>query len=780
MSIVSKLRGRGPRGRSFAGLEPFEARLLLSAAGAALRGDFTGDGVVDARDVDQLAADVRAGLVGDFYDLTGDGRSTRADVDALIYNVLRTNYGDADLNGAVGAEDFLAWQSGYPGGVSWSTGDFDGDGRVTGRDFLTWQTTYTWQRPAGPRIIYVDRGATAGLNDGSRWQDAYVDLSTALVHAAVGDEIWVAAGTYYPSGATDRAATFAMVPAVAIYGGFAGDETQLGQRDPAAHVTILSGDIGIAGDAADNSYTVVVGADGALLDGFTITGGNADDYDWSSPPDRRHYNGAGMYNDGVSVEVVNSTFRDNTTSDRADINYGGAVFNLNGADATFQDCLFVGNYSQAGGAIANEASTARVINSTFQDNAAQTDGGAIDNVGNSTLILEGCSFSRNRSSASGLAVSNWGSTMRAQGSDFDGAGTGLGPDAHGISNVDATVYLTDSTIRNFTGSDSSGTGMNSQGSDVTLERCRVLSNTLYDIASGAGLYSYGGTLTLIDSLFENNSSQRSGAAVTAGGLTLRVVNSVFRDNFSGERLEGKGTGGAMDLWDLDSVVVNCIFQDNEALGNGGGLNQRRGSLLVQGSLFVGNTGRDGGGLAATDGCIAQIRNSVFVGNHARGFTTDDRPGRGGGVFGAGTISNSIIRDNIALTDGDNVYGTFTIAFSDIQGSGPSGARWNAALGTDGGGNIDADPRFSAPGHWTGASWDVRGGDYSLTSHSPCIDAGDNAAVGPDAFDLDGDGDTLEPLPVDLLGQARFVDDPLTADTGAGAAPIVDMGAYEFI
>ena len=55
-------------------------------------------------------------------------------------------------------------------------------------------------------------------------------------------------------------------------------------------------------------------------------------------------------------------------------------------------------------------------------------------------------------------------------------------------------------------------------------------------------------------------------------------------------------------------------------------------------------------------------------------------------------------------------------------------------------------------------------DLQLGAGSPCIDAGDN-----DAADL----------PVDLLGNVRRFDDPDTADTGNGEAPLVDIGAYEF-
>jgi hypothetical protein len=51
------------------------------------------------------------------------------------------------------------------------------------------------------------------------------------------------------------------------------------------------------------------------------------------------------------------------------------------------------------------------------------------------------------------------------------------------------------------------------------------------------------------------------------------------------------------------------------------------------------------------------------------------------------------------------------------------------------------------------------------------------------LDLDGDGDTSERVPVDLAGQARFVDVAGVADTGVADPPlypfVVDMGAYEY-
>ena len=113
---------------------------------------------------------------------------------------------------------------------------------------------------------------------------------------------------------------------------------------------------------------------------------------------------------------------------------------------------------------------------------------------------------------------------------------------------------------------------------------------------------------------------------------------------------------------------------------------------------------------------------------------------------------------------DDPWGTVAIDHSCIHG-------WTGLYG--GVGNIGDDPLFvsmTPPG--------LPDDDLRLLPGSPCIDAGDNTALPADTYNLDGDCDTAEPIPYDLAGSPRVVDDPLAPDVGVGNGATVDMGAYE--
>ena len=141
---------------------------------------------------------------------------------------------------------------------------------------------YEWT----PMVFHVKTDAS-GSDTGLSWSDAFTDLQDALAVATAGDEIWVAAGIYKPTGGVDRTVTFQLKNGVAIYGGFAGTENDLGQHDWEENIVVLSGDLNeddnenVTVDEptrADNSYRVVTGSgtDGsAVLDGVVVASGNA-------------------------------------------------------------------------------------------------------------------------------------------------------------------------------------------------------------------------------------------------------------------------------------------------------------------------------------------------------------------------------------------------------------------------------------------------------------------------------------------------------------------------
>ncbi len=103
--------------------------------------------------------------------------------------------------------------------------------------------------------------------------------------AAIGDEIWVAAGTYVPTATPSDGYTPINQKTLTIRGGYSSDFTQ---RDPDTYVTIFSGDVN-NNDVYNADYTAVTGnTDNAgifkvinsivLIDGVTLRGGYATIY----------------------------------------------------------------------------------------------------------------------------------------------------------------------------------------------------------------------------------------------------------------------------------------------------------------------------------------------------------------------------------------------------------------------------------------------------------------------------------------------------------------------
>ena len=371
---------------------------------------------------------------------------------------------------------------------------------------------------ANGTVHYVDADAT-GANNGSSWADAFIELQPALDAAVSGDQIWVAAGIYKPTaehgGTGDRYRSFQMVNGVAIYGGFAGTETELGQRDWVNNVTILSGDIGVGGDNSDNSYHVFyhpseLALDStAALDGFTITGGNASGYP--------HNSGGGMYNDNSSPTLTNCTFSDNAAVSGTYGDGGGGMYN-HGSSPVLTNCTFSGNwtswYSTSGGGMLNVDSSPVLNRCTFEDNHADdmSLGGGMSNLEGSSPTLTDCTFKGNSTT-------------------YKGGGGGM-------FNGDSSPTLRNCTL--WGNSAGSGGGMYNSRSSPTVTNCTFSSNSAS--SDGGAMHNYDSSATLTNCILRGDTPDEIGNDPDS---TTVVTYSDIQGGYPGE--------GNMDL---DPMFVN--------------------------------------------------------------------------------------------------------------------------------------------------------------------------------------------------------------------------------
>jgi len=261
--------------------------------------------------------------------------------------------------------------SAIPVGVSQ---DFEGQGRVIGSTVDMGVDEF--------QAIFVNDDAPGPIHDGSSWVEAFTNLQDAFTVASNGAEIWVAGGTYTPG--NNRTDYFQLKDGVQLYGGFDGISGTKCGRNWWVNRTVLSGDIGVQGDASDNCYHVFYHTgsmnldSSAVLDGFIITGGNADSS--SSEPDKR---GGGMYNSDASPTITNCTFTGNLAS-----YYGGGIYNESNSVPVIANTIFSDNQSvfRDGAGMYNKDSSPVVTNCTFYGNTADDIGGGIYNLDSSPTV----------------------------------------------------------------------------------------------------------------------------------------------------------------------------------------------------------------------------------------------------------------------------------------------------------------------------------------------------------------------------------------------------------
>ncbi len=276
-------------------------------------------------------------------------------------------------------------------------------------------------------------------------------------------------------------------------------------------------------------------------------------------------------------------------------------------------------------------------------------------------------------------------------------------------------------------------------------------------SQGGGLYDNGGNPTLRNLTFSGNRALRNGGGMYVENGSPTLFNVVFSNNY----VDSSPGGGGMYAGSGNPTLINVTFDGNSAGKYGGGMYDFGGHSTLINVVFSSNTAVDSGGGMQCNYTNPLLINVTFSDNAA----TDAFSGVGGGMYidnSYPTLINSILWGNTAHSSKQMAFTVgsagATIRYSLIQDVGIcsiDSVTCDHVIGDD--------PLFGA--------------GLRLTDGSPAIDAGDNSALPQDIHDLDDDGNVIEPLPFDRAGGRRQLDHP-RSDTGNGAAPLVDMGAYE--
>ena len=313
--------------------------------------------------------------------------------------------------------------------------------------------------------------------------------------------------------------------------------------------------------------------------------------------------GGAIYNN-ANLNITKSTFSENATL----FGCGGAIYNCGGKLRIIESTFIQNTANEDGGAIKNNADL-EILQSAFNENIASV-GGAIQNHGKLTIT----NSKLNKNTAKGKeygdgggAIQNYGDLSitdsllcenRVLAEDY-----GIGG---GAVRNDGILAINKSQLSK-NASNYGGAIFNKNNCKITIIESIFNENMAKDVSAGA-IYNLG-EATINDSVFNDNTGRWSGAIYNNDGGELRISASLFKNNIA-------KWGGAIINEKSDLTITESIFNNNIAELYGGAIHYNGGNLIITDSTLTQNSAENGGAIFANEEGEMTVTQSMFNKNMA--------------------------------------------------------------------------------------------------------------------------------------------------------------------
>ena len=360
-------------------------------------------------------------------------------------------------------------------------------------------------------------------------------------------------------------------------------------------------------------------------------------------------NGGAIFNDANTNAELSGTvvFSGNEAG-----NAGGAIFVADASSSMeiASGAVFKSNSAKLGGAIYNKGNLGTLDGVTFEDNTAETNGGAILNSNGGKIASITNSIFKNNTSTNG-----GGAAIYNKGGE--------------IAEISNTVFEGNIAEKGNGGAIFNG---GTTAANITLDNVQFIGNQAADGSGGA--ISTSGVVNIANATFENNSASTGGGAINVDGTVKLSGENTFSGNKVGDKLNDINLNQNNGQAKVD--VSGTLTLDGGISGEG------TTSFADNTKLNITENTTFGEDVAITIGENTELGLIVDSGEESAEFDTSKLLGENGFTLADNALYNAIVGDDGKVTMEQKS------ADEAAASLGLSGSQAEAVLGAISGGSSD--------------------------------------------------------------------------------------------